>query len=518
MMSVLTGIEPQSVFHYFEEISAIPRPSYHERAISDYLVEFAERFGLAYHRDELNNVVIIKEASEGCGQAEPLILQGHMDMVCEKERTCNKDMMREGLDLEVDGDLITAAGTTLGGDDGIALAYGLALLADETLRHPRLEVVFTVSEEVGMEGANGLDAALLKGRKLINIDSEEEGEMIVGCAGGGRVAINLPVGREETAAVQSPHAGEESAAGKDADEDLPGRIAHVHVTGLAGGHSGMEIDRGRANAVHVLADVLARALDEMPIRLITFAGGNKDNAIPREAEALVCTDDPDALADCIAVVEKELRETFGEADPDLRVVVGVPEDAGDVLRRAMGTAELQTGTPLTEESTIGVIDLIRSLPNGVQRMSRSIPGLVETSLNLGICELQEDALVLHESLRSSISEQYQALAERITGIASDFGASAERSGEYPAWEYAEESPLRELCVRIYEEQYHSRPKITVIHAGLECGLLADKMPGLDAVSVGPDILDVHTPAEHMSIASVGRVYAFLRRVIEESCS
>lgn len=475
---VLAGLEPERVFYYFEEISQIPHPSYHEKAISDYLVAFAKEHHLEYQQDEHNNVIIIRPASSGYENEEPIIIQGHMDMVCEKEADCDKDMEKEGLDLVVDGDIVSAKGTTLGGDDGIAVAYALALLEDETLLAPRLEFVCTTSEETGMEGAHRIDLSICKGKRFLNIDSEEEGTVLASCAGGGRLEVRFGV----------------------AWETVCGTRFSIVVDGLLGGHSGGEIDKGRANADLLMARVLRRLAQETEVRLAAFAGGEKDNAIPRRAVAEIVAQDGAAgeVEKWVAEEEGKIVEEFGSADAGIQISVERVDGAGSVL---------------TAEDTAVVVRLMLSLPNGVVRMSDHIEGLVETSLNLGILKLSDDTFSMTYALRSSVAAAYEALRENMRFVAEGNGAEVEVRSEYPAWQFVEESPLREKMAAVYREQTGKELKVEAIHAGLECGIFAEKIDGMDAVSFGPDMWDIHTPMERLSVSSVGRVYKLLREVI-----
>lgn len=481
--NILNGLEPVAPLGFFEEISRIPRPSYHEEKISAYLENFAIERNLEYYKDDLGNVIIIKEASKGMEGADTIILQGHMDMVCEKEEGCTKNMEKEGLDLEVNGDLISARGTTLGGDDGVALCIALAILDDDKLPHPRLECVFTVSEETGMEGANAIDVSMLKGRKLINIDSEDEKYIIVGCAGGARIHLTLPV--ERTGAYD--------------------RCLEVMVGGLKGGHSGTEIDKGRANAALVLADVLqAAAKADKSLTLIALAGGSKDNAIPALAKAVVSCSNEDAVRDAVSRAAGQAAEEFKDTDPGLKVEVVNAEVAGDIQ-------------PLTREKTEDILDIMSTSLRGVIRMTPDIPDLVQTSLNMGISDLLDGEMDIHFSIRSSVASEKENLAESLKAQADKYGFEYERTGDYPAWERVPESALSDVIRKTYNEVTGKDIGITVIHAGLECGLLADKLPGLDAVSIGPDIYDIHTPAERMSVSSMQRMYEVIRRVISGGC-
>ncbi|MBQ9063647.1 MAG: beta-Ala-His dipeptidase [Eubacterium sp.] len=539
----LEQLEPVEVFHYFAEIADIPRPSGSEQAISDYLVRFARQHNLEHYQDRLHNVIIIKEATSGYENVPPVILQGHMDMVCEKEPDCQIDMEKEGLKLRIDGDYLSAEGTTLGGDDGIAIAYALAILASSSLQHPRIEFVCTVSEETGMEGASGIDVSMLRGRRMINLDSEAEKEMMCGCAGGGRTIVTLPV-CYETAAAEGQI------------------LMTVSVTGLTGGHSGTEINKGRANAVILLAETLHELMEQYGaenIRLTGFGGGNKDNAIPREASAGIAVSGTGAeqIQEACTKAAAKFREKYGKTDPGLAVTVSaavsgnagavdVPGNAGaaDCKKEQIRVFKAHTAEKL--------LKMILTLPNGVQAMSADIPDLVETSLNLGIAitepaehtnfenvdtdqadagkadagsadadragsgnAVTDSVVRLHYSLRSSVAESYEKLAQNVARTAESFGACTSRQGEYPAWEYRKDSELRALMMPVYEEVFGRKPEITVIHAGVECGLLADKLPGLDAVSIGPDMLDIHTTEERLSVSSAARMYRYVVRVLEQ---
>lgn len=477
---ILEGLEPSRVFHYFEEISSIPRPSYKEKEISDYLVSFAKERGLEHYQDDLFNVVIIKEASEGREGDEPIIIQGHMDMVCEKEADCEKDMDTEGLDLFIDGDFVKAKGTTLGADDGAAVAIALALLEDDEISHPRLEFVCTVSEETGMEGAHRVDLSMLKGHNLLNLDSEGEGEVLASCAGGGRLGISYRVSRDTVA---------------------EGTGIRVVIGGLVGGHSGTEINKGRANANLLMARCLRRVLQHHKIKLVEFEGGTKDNAICRQSNCLM-TAEVDEVEDIKRLLLDEIdriKVVYSAADPDISI---------DITEENLVKGEI------TCEETQLIVRMLLSLPNGVIRMSDHIEGLVETSLNLGILKLNDESFDTAYSLRSSVGAAYDALRENMRFMAEGYGADVKEMSEYSAWEYVEVSPFRDRLKEIYMDKFGKELRVEAIHAGVECGILADKIEGLDAVSMGPDIFDIHTPEERMSISSMQRTYDFVRRIIE----
>ena len=439
---------------------------------------FAKAHGIRYFQDELNNVVMFQEGTCGMEEAEPVILQGHMDMVCEKDEDCSIDMDTQGLDVDHDGSYVFARGTTLGGDDGIALAYALSILADKSIPHPPLEVVFTVDEEIGMEGAAGVDLSALQGRTLINIDSEEEGIFTVSCAGGARGTITLPVSRR---AVYGP-------------------CVRLTVDGLQGGHSGVEIHKNRANANKVMGELLSRIQALMPLCLTKLSGGSKDNAIPRSCTVTLVAmgSHIERINDMTAQLQKEIREQFDEPEA---VIFGDDVDA-------FGGNALSTG------DTAKVIGLLQAAPNGVQAWSQDIEGLVQTSLNLGIAKLDKEELRLTFAVRSSVNQEKRELLARLEALAKFNDGAYSQMGDYPAWEYKKESRLRDTMVEVYQRLYVKEPQVVAIHAGLECGLLSDKLPGLDCVSIGPDMKDIHTSRERLDIASTKRTWEFLLEVLK----
>lgn len=487
-MRVLEGLQPERVMYYFEEIAKIPHGSRHTQAISEWLAGFAKDHGLKYTRDSLGNVVIRKAASKDCETAPGVILQGHMDMVCEKDATSDLDMEKEGLRLVVtsEGDerIISAEGTTLGGDDGIAVAYMLAILESDTILHPELECVFTVDEEIGMLGAAGMDMSQLQGRSLLNIDSEDEGHLLAGCAGGCIVTIALPVERE------------------DFPEGMPMKLT---VEGLLGGHSGIEIDKGRANACillgRILQDLYARYSDR-DIRVSKVQGGTKDNAIPRQAEAhlLIKPDMAEKVRGFLKEEEKVIRSEYKDRDPDIRL------QFSEEPKKGAGC--------FTQASGKNVIRLLRLVPNGIQKMSFVTPGLVETSLNLGILTTSGDTVSASSLVRSNVNSEKCEVVSRMEALADALGGSLTREGDYPAWEYRQESHLREVMCACYREQYGEDMVVETVHAGVECGLFADGVEGMDAVSFGPDLVDIHTPKERMYVASVDRTWRLILSVLK----
>lgn len=499
---MLENLEPQRVFQYFEEICRIPHGSGNVDAISDYLVDFAKDRGLQWVQDELKNVIIIKEASKGKEDRPAVMIQGHMDMVAVKEPDADIDMTKDSLKLGINGDYVYAVDTSLGGDDGIALAYGLALLSDESISHPRIEMVITTEEEVGMEGATGIDLSPCVGMQMLNIDSEEEGQFVAACAGGIRVNGRIPVERISS----------EQKSGNEKDSHKKYFWKKIMLTGFAGGHSGTEIGKNSGNADVVLGWFLNELSKEVDIIISQIQGGLKDNAIPVEAYALVgaradSEEEEKPLEDtfmrCCNRLQEEMKSRFLATDPECRAVITdyVPEEGAPV-------------SYVKKEDFRKLSTFLTEAPNGVQAMCEEPAGLVQTSLNLGIMKLEEDGLHVAFSLRSSVAEEKEQLKKRVCDLIERYGGLVTMTGDYPAWEYKKESPLREKMIAVYEKQYGKKPLVLSLHAGLECGILAAKKPGLDCVSFGPDILDIHTTRERMSISSVERVWRFLVEVIE----
>ena len=478
-MAVLENCEPKRVFHYFEEICKIPHGSGNTRQISDYLVQFAKNHDLKYIQDEMNNVVIYKPGTAGYENAPTVIVQGHMDMVCEKRPDVDHDFTKDGLNLSVEGDYVSANGTTLGGDDGIAVAYGLALLESDTIAHPPLEVFITVDEEIGLLGAVGFDCSVLKGRRFINLDSEAEGSLWISCAGGLSGISHIPVTRLEA----------------------KGEKLTVKISGLMGGHSGAEIDKNRANANSLLGKFLHGLDAKAGYELISVQGGQKDNAITREsiAELLTVKENVEAVKEYAASMQAAWREEY--AGTDEGITVTVTEE---------GEQDVKVLHPTSKEK---VVFFLVNVPYGVQKMSGTIKGLVETSTNIGILKTSENEVLGSSSIRSSVETARDALSDKIEYLTEFLGGEYERQGVYPAWEYRKDSPLRDKMVEVYEEMYGQKPNVVAIHAGLECGLFYKKMEGLDCVSLGPDMKDIHTSEEVLSISSTERVWKYLVKVL-----
>ena len=481
-MAVLSTLEPRRVFEYFEKLCSVPHGSHNTKQISDLCVSFAQELGLRWRQDEVNNVVIWKEATPGYEGAVPVILQGHMDMVCVKTEDCPKDMAAEGLDLATDGEWVWADGTSLVGDNCIAVAMILAILADDTLPHPPLEAVFTVDEEVGMDGAFALDCSDLKGCKLVNLDSEEEGVFTVSCAGGLRLDCFL-------AGEQRPLLGEKGYV--------------VTLDGLLGGHSGGEIHKGRASANHLMGRVLYNAMGRVPgLRLADIRGGRFDNVICPSNQAKVAVP-AERAADFEAFIQEfqaVLQNEYAGCDDGLSLTCAPVE-----LERA-----------LSPKVAFRMLQVLMVLPQGVQAMSADFPGLVQTSLNLGTMGLEEDGLHFSISVRSCIASQKAMLRQRVRAVIETGGGTAEERSDYPGWQYAKESVLREDILAAYQAVTGKEGRIEATHGGLECGLFIEKIPGLDAVSAGPELVDIHSPQERLNVASVGRVYEMTCELLKRS--
>lgn len=479
-MSVLENCEPKRVFYYFEEITKIPHGSGNTKLISDYLVNFAKEHNLAYVQDEMNNVVIYKPATPGYENAPTVILQGHMDMVCEKRPDVEHDFTKDPLKLSVKDGYVSANGTTLGGDDGIAVAYGLALLESTDLPHPALEVLITVDEEIGLLGAVGLDCSVLKGRRLINLDSEAEGSLWISCAGGLSAISHIPVQRTE----------------------MQGQKLEIKICGLTGGHSGAEIDKKRANANILMGRFLYGLKKSLSFGLVSLEGGQKDNAITREAkgEILISENEAAAVKEYAEDLQKKFREEYAGSDENITVVI-----------TEKGEAKENVLHPTSFEK---VVFYMMNVPFGIQKMSGSIEGLVETSSNIGILILGENEFTASSGVRSSVESARDAVSDKIEYLTEFLGGEYEIQGAYPAWEYRKDSPLRDKMVDVYEEMYGEKPNVVAIHAGLECGLFYKKMEGLDCVSLGPNMKDIHTSEEVLDIASTERVWKYIVKVLE----
>ena len=481
-MGVLDQLEPKAVFSYFETICGIPHGSGNTGPIADYLVKFAQDRGLAWYRDAANNVVLTKPASPGYETADTVILQAHTDMVCEKAPGVEFDFAKDPIRPIVEGDVLRADGTTLGADNGISVAMILALLDDPELKHPKIEALLTTNEEIGMLGAFAFDCAHITGHKLINLDSEYEGVLMCSCAGGANAYSTIPVLREEAAL----------------------RLVEITVSGLASGHSGVEIHKGRANANVLMGRLLGTLGEKLSYQLVKLEGGSRETAIAATATAVigVAADSADAAAEiagsCGAVFAKE----YAAAEPGLTVIA-----------KALTS---ETVSALTVKSTALVTRVLLALPDSVQAMSVDMPGLVQTSLNFGILKLKDTELYCANTVRSSMTTQKLWILDKVRAVAELAGGTTEVTGSYPGWSYNPNSVVKDTILAVYKDLFGKEATVDAVHAGIECGLFADSIPDLDCVSIGPEMADVHTPREHLSISSTARTYALLCEVLARS--
>lgn len=484
-MKVLSSLEPHKVFEYFEEICSIPHGSSNTKKISDYLVTFAREHDLRYIKDQSNNVIIFKDGTPGYEASAPVMLQGHMDMVCEKGKDCNIDFERDGLELVLKDGIISANGTTLGGDDGIAVAYALAILDSSDIPHPPLEAVFTVDEEIGMLGAAAIDCSPLKSKIMLNLDSGDEGYLLVSCAGGVTAASHIPVSFIPVA-----------------DKTL----MSINISGLLGGHSGVEIDKNRANANILFGRILYTLNKKLSFNLVSIEGGLKDNAIVKTAVAVIAVNESDiqTVKDCVSHMEDLFKHEYVVSDPDIKVATEITDSSSEAAANDM----------MDNISTNRVIAALVNMPYGIQGMSSNIEGLVESSLNLGILKTTDTEVVLSYCVRSSIASRKQEMLDKITSLTELLSGYVTLTGDYPAWEYRQDSPLRDLMKDIFTEQYGRKPVIQALHAGVECGLFAGKIPDLDCVSFGPDMKDIHTTNESMDVESVKRTWEYTLEILK----
>lgn len=472
-MHKLNSIKPESVFGYFEEISSIPRGSANMTGIADYCVRFAKEHGLEYFRDAADNVIIRKPATAGYESSEPVILQGHLDMVCQKTAERNIDFEHQGLDIYADKDYLKARGTTLGADNGIAVAMILSVLSGTDLAHPAIEAVFTTDEEIGMVGASALDMSQLRSRRMINLDSEEDDTVTVSCAGGCDLSVTADIKRTSVCKTE----------------------LSVVIKGLRGGHSGVEINKGRINANMLAGRFLNHMNGICDFELTDINGGDKGNAIPQSCELTVCTDTPDLFTDEAKAYFSVIAKEASAREPELEF---------EILSR--GEKECSAFPSQLKEK---LIFALACMPDGVQQMSAEIEGLVETSLNLGILKTSADSICMLFTLRSNKSSSLHALEEKLSAFAKQLDFEYKTGGHYPPWEYRESSPLRQLFCEVYTETAGQPPKVEAIHAGLECAVFASKLRDLDCIAIGPTLYDVHTVNERLHIPSVAKIYYIL---------
>lgn len=480
-MSVIENLEPKRVWKYFDDIRKIPRCSKHEEKVRAYLLDFAKKNNLKSKTDEPGNVVILKPASPGMEKKPTVILQGHMDMVCEKNSDVKFDFSKDAINLKLKGDILTADGTTLGADNGIGLAMSLAILEDKNLKHGPIEALFTVDEETGLTGAFAIESPMLTGRILLNLDSEDFGIITVGCAGGGGSNINLPV------KTQKPEVNTQAVT--------------VKVSGLRGGHSGVDIHEQRGNAIKLLARLLWEAQNTSKFQISEIKGGDKHNAIPREAYATISISpsEKNKFVSALKSEEKNILSEIKPIDPNFKLDV---QEAGNIQ------------TTLTNESQIKVLNLLQGLPHGVDKMNYDIPNLVETSTNLATIAFNNNDAKIHLSTRSSMKSELQDLRDRINAVAKLSGAKVSEDDPYPGWKPNLDSKILKLSKKIFQDMYGKEPKVEAIHAGLECGILGEKFPGMDMISIGPTIKYPHSPEEQVQVSTVEKFYKYVLKLLE----
>lgn len=483
-MKKIENVKFDRIFYHFEQISKIPRGSGNEKAISDYLLDFGKSLGLECIQDAALNIIIKKPASIGYENAPAVIIQGHMDMVCEKNSDKEHDFEKDPINLVVKGDYIYADRTTLGADDGIAVAYAMTLLEDNTIEHPAIEVLLTTDEEAGMSGAMALQPHYINGKIVLNLDSEEEGKLLVSCAGGIRTKSILPI--------------------EWIDKKNDTIAYNLVIRGLKGGHSGMEIHLGRGNSNKLMGRLLKSIDKELDFNLVSLNGGSKNNAIPRESSSIITISQKDErkLLDIKRKVCEELKNEFSKKDPNLRVHLLEVEESIDKV--------------FSDDSTKKAVDLLYMYPNGVNTVSSDIQGLTESSTNLGVVTTLENSIEYDSAARSSVSSLKDEIVTRSKCITEILGGKLVTESSYPEWPYKTDSKIREVCKDVYERMYEKTPEIVAIHAGVECGLFKEKLGNdVDMISFGPDIIDIHTPNEHISISSVERCYEYLLEVLKE---
>lgn len=485
MTSVIDGLKPQKLWEHFEALTRIPRGSKNEAQVLEFLRTFASQRELEFREDEAGNIVILRPGSGGGEKAPAVVLQGHVDMVCEKNRDSDHDFAKDPLTLRLDEDYMLADGTTLGADNGIGLAAAMAALeSPHNLPLPPLECLFTVDEETGLTGAFQLDPELLEGRLLINLDTEEWGSLYVGCAGGGDSTLRLPVKQDPIEEAFQPW--------------------ELVVEGLLGGHSGVDIHEERANAVKLLARMLYKlSRERLRFQLADLSGGDKHNAIPREARATILFSQRKLglIQEFLNTWEADLMAEFGTKEPNLKVTLKPLE------------AKFDSALRVTHRDRL--LGLIQSLPHGVIKMSHDIPGLVETSNNVASVKKDGDEFLISCSTRSSVAPALESQRERIAIMAWANHATTDQGESYPGWQPDLASPALKLIKRVYKNIHGNDPEVAAIHAGLECGIISEKFPGMDAISLGPTIQYPHSPGERVQISTVSKFYDLLMAVLAE---
>ena len=476
-MQTLKNLFSKRVFYYFGEISKIPHGSGDMQEIADYCVGFAKKHSLRYYLDDAKNVIVYKPATKGFEKAEPVILQGHLDMVCQKTADSKIDFLRDGLELYLDGDFLKAKGTTLGADNGIAVAMILSILESDEFSHPEIEAVFTTDEEIGMLGATALDMSKLNAKRMINLDSEDEGVVTVSCAGGADVKIILPILRQKK----------------------NGAALKLTLCGLLGGHSGVDINKNRLNADILMGRILNEIAENVQFDIISVNGGDKVNAITNRCEAVVLTQN-----------EEELINEFNTCLEQIKTEINSFENGFEYDVLSVGSGEFNV---MDRSSTSGVIFALCQIPNGIIKMSEDIENLVETSLNLGILKTEENAVIFNSALRSNKEADLRKLMAEMVSFAEKTNAESYVSGYYPPWEYRASSPLCETYKAVYKRLYNKDAKCEAIHAGLECAVFASRIEDIDCIAIGPTLCDVHTVNEKADVYSIDRTYKLLLEIL-----
>ena len=478
---ILANTEPVEVFRYFEDLTRIPRESGNEAAVCAYLVEFAKAHNLEYQTDEVHNIIMRKPAGKGFENHPGIVLQAHMDMVCEKNAGCEHDFETDPIQFVIEDDKIVAKETTLGADDGIGMAFAMAVLADDTKPYPPLEFVCTADEERGMTGVEAFDGSLIHGSILINLDSNDEGVFVVGCAGGPVVKVFLPIEKE--------------AAPADA------AFLTISVKGLLGGHSGEDIHRGRANSNKLLTRLLETLKENVDFALADFTGGLKYNAIPREAEAViaVAAGDVAKVREIVAQHQEMASKEYWISDADIVISCAASEAAAQVLTKA------------SRDSLVNYLYFTQSC---IIRMNPEFPDIVESSVNLGVVRLEDDQAVIQVMTRSSMKSMYEEMFNHIRRLTELFGGTYQVMSNCPEWEYDPHSGAKQAFEALYEEMYGKKPQFLILHAGLECGELGEKVPHkLDMISMGPDARNLHSPGESLGIISTQRAWKFFQEIL-----
>lgn len=478
MENILRGLQPECVFKHFEEICQVPRESEHEQQISDFLLNFGKNLGLETIQDENLNIIIRKPATKGYENCPGVVLQGHMDMVCEKDNDVEHDFSKDPIELVIDGDMIHANKTTLGADNGLAVAMGMAILESNEIDHPSLEVLITSNEENGMTGAFALDGSLVKGKYILNLDSDVEGELLVSCAGGKAAVSKFPV--------------------KYVDCCCEKQAFVLEISGLAGGHSGVEIGEQKGNANKLMGRLLS--LLNVDYDLAKIEGGTKHNAIANNAKAtvVVAKEDVSKLTECVSGVEAIFQAEFSTSDPGVKI----------------SCTETQVEKVFTRELRDIVMQMLALLPHGVQTMSMDIEGLVESSANLGVVETTDSEVTFLTSVRSSVVSLKDEIINRSIILTEALGGTSQTEGDYPAWEYVKNSELEKICVENYTNLFGEAPKVSALHAGLECGVLLSKIANAEAISFGANLYDIHSTKERMSIKSTQNIWKYLVAVLK----